>query len=125
KAALANTKVLHQASGVQDATTTWHPLFRKHPVSGRTSIFLSTPKRCVALSGHEPAESERIIAELYAFAQKERFVYRHHWQSGDVLLWDNRCTMHRGDHSATVGNRVLHRGMVAGEVPVAATVAVS
>lgn len=120
KERLATSKVLHQATGVEDATTTWHPLFRRHPLSNRVSLFLSTPARCTALSERTIAESEQIITALYEFAQQERFVYEHQWEENDILIWDNRCTLHRGDHSETVGNRTLHRGMVAGEIPIAA-----
>lgn len=114
---LREATVLHGATGVPDATTTRHPLFRYHPDTGRTAIFLSTPERCTALSDHDGTESKATIAELYAFGTANRFVYRHRWQAGDILLWDNRRTLHKGDHSAVVGNRTLHRGMVRGEQP--------
>ncbi len=41
---------------------------------------------------------------------------RHAWSPGDVVMWDNRCVLHRADHSDVVGDRVMHRGMVAGQV---------
>jgi taurine dioxygenase len=40
-------------------------------------------------------------------------VLRHAWSPGDVVMWDNRCVVHRADHSAVIGNRIMHRGMVA------------
>lgn len=119
KERLAETTVLHGATGVPDATTHRHPLLRQHLETDRPTIFLSTPKRCTALSGHTPQQSRSIIENLYAFGTQDRFVYRHNWQAGDVLIWDNRRTLHRGDHSEVVGHRTLHRGMVRGEKPVA------
>ncbi|MEO1390880.1 MAG: TauD/TfdA family dioxygenase, partial [Cyanobacteria bacterium J06634_6] len=45
-------------------------------------------------------------------------LYRHHWQPGDIVIWDNRCTLHRADHSQVVGDRILHRGLISGEAPI-------
>lgn len=111
----AKATVLHGATGVPDATTTRQPLFIKHPITGKTSIYLSTPKRCTALSGVSESESEEIINFLYEYATKSDNVYRHEWQANDLLMWDNLCTMHRGDHSEVVGDRTLYRGLVSGE----------
>ncbi|MEE4539861.1 MAG: TauD/TfdA family dioxygenase [Erythrobacter sp.] len=97
-----------------------HPLIRVHPVTGARALYLSTPERCVALSGCDSHTSDRIIAALYRHSTRARFVYRHRWRAGDIVLWDNRTTMHRADHSAVKGDRVLHRGLVEGEAPIAA-----
>lgn len=125
KNCLAQANVLHQVSGlpvtagaapdaVPDAAPdqTWHPLFKVHPLSGRTALFLSTPQRCRAVSGMSAGEAERAIKLLYQHSTRHHRLYHHHWRAGDLLMWDNRCTMHRGDHSGVVGNRVFHRGMV-------------
>ena len=53
-----------------------------------------------------------MIAELIAFATRPLFVYRHHWTVGDLLMWDNRCTMHRGRPYDDKQRRVLHRTTV-------------
>ena len=124
---LADVKVLHVASGVSLApdreSQAWHPLFRRHPISGKTALFLSTPERCQAVSGLSPADSEisldrqlQIIRLLYRHSIRPYRIYRHHWQPGDIVIWDNRCTMHRANHAEVRGDRVLHRGLVAGEV---------
>jgi taurine dioxygenase len=116
QAALAAAQVLHVASGIPltdaQATQSWHPLFRRHPISGRLALFLSTPERCQAISDLEPAAASRIIRLLYRHSIRPHRLYRHHWQPGDIVIWDNRCTMHRADHSQVVGDRVLHRGLV-------------
>ncbi|WP_179379103.1 TauD/TfdA dioxygenase family protein [Jannaschia marina] len=120
KLRLRGAQVLHKATGVPDPTETWHPLFRRHPVSGRTALFLSTPERCVDLELADGTRQAALIEALYAHSTDPAHEWRHRWSEGDIVIWDNRCTLHKADHSAVVGDRVLHRGMVAGEVPVAA-----
>ncbi len=120
KQRLAAATVLHVASGIEPAngeTQFWHPLFRQHPISGKTALFLSTPERCQRISGLDLTQSQRAIRLLYQHSIRPHRLYRHHWQPGDIVIWDNRCTMHRADHSQVVGDRVLHRGLVAGEAP--------
>lgn len=120
-ACLAGRKVLHRCSGLDGIDDKhWHPLFREHPLTGETALYLSTPARCVAVEGLEPATADRIVALLYRRSFRPANVYRHNWRAGDILIWDNRVTMHRADHSAVCGPRTLHRGMVAGEVPLPA-----
>lgn len=116
---LEGRTVRHVVTGVDpdgvDETAADHPVFRQHPISGRTSLYLSTPERCVAMSGMGIAESEDTIRALYAHSTSANNIYRHSWAPGQIVMWDNRCVMHRGDHSAVVGDRVMHRGMVAAD----------
>ena len=119
---LAGRTIRHVVTGVdpgEDAETeAEHPVFRRHPVSGRVALYLSTPARCVAVSGMGPDESADTVAELYAHSTADPNVYRHAWSPGDVVIWDNACVLHRADHDGVVGDRVMHRGMVAGtDVP--------
>jgi taurine dioxygenase len=120
RATLQGAMVLHRATGVADSTRTWHPLLRAHPVSGRTALFMSTPERCVDLQLADGTARPDLIGVLFDHYTDPQHQMRHRWSPGDVVIWDNRCTLHRGDHSAVDGARVLHRGMVAGEVPLAA-----
>ena len=113
--------VLHAATGLDgQMETTVQPLFRRHPVTGETALFLSTPKRCTALSGVDDLTSQRVVAALYRYSTRASRLYRHVWKAGDLLIWDNRVTMHRADHGNLTQDRVLHRGMVKGEAPVMA-----
>ena len=115
---LRGRTVLHQATGVAGVVeANRHPLFRIHPLTGEVSLYLSTPERCGALSDMDGHTSKRVLALLYRHSTKPSRIYRHRWRAGDILIWDNRVTMHRADHDAVAGDRVLHRGMVAGEVP--------
>ncbi|KIT16433.1 TauD/TfdA dioxygenase family protein [Jannaschia aquimarina] len=124
KLRLRGARVLHRVTGVDPGegqeTESWHPLFRRHPVSGRTALFLSTPERCVALELADGSRADDLIATLFEHSTDPSREWRHAWRPGDILIWDNRCTLHKGDHSAVVGDRVLHRGMVAGEAPLPA-----
>lgn len=121
--------VVHGVSGLEgriegqsegQSTTTRQPLFRRHALTGEVSLFLSTPQRCTGLSGVDAPTSERIIAALYRYSTRASKLYRHQWKAGDVLIWDNRVTMHKADHGDVTEDRVLHRGMVMGETPLMA-----
>lgn len=100
--------------GDDDETAADHPVFRSHPISGRTALYMSTPKRCAAISGMAPVEAEDTIKFLFEHSTREDNTYRHAWSPGDIVMWDNSCVLHRGDHADVVGDRVMHRGMVAG-----------
>ena len=119
---LLGCKVLHRCTGIDGIDDeSWHPLLRQHPLTGETALYLSTPARCIAIEGMPARPARRTIEILYRRSQISSRLYRHIWHTGDVLIWDNRVTMHRADHDGVVAPRVLHRGMVAGEVPIAAS----
>ncbi|UWQ22556.1 TauD/TfdA family dioxygenase [Jannaschia sp. W003] len=122
KVRLRGARVLHRVTGVETGgeRETWHPLLRRHPVSGETALWLSTPERCVALELADGTRADHLVAELYEHSTDPAYQWRHRWRAGDIVIWDNRCTLHKADHTAVRGDRVLHRGMVAGEVPLAA-----
>jgi taurine dioxygenase len=119
KQQLSDAKLLHIVSGLtltsSEEKQAWHPLFKQHPISGRAALFLSTPERCRAIAKLDPNLGQRIIRLLYKHSIRPSRIYRHHWQPNDIVIWDNRCTMHRADHSEVVGDRILHRGLVLSE----------
>lgn len=92
-----------------------HPLVQVHPVTGRRSLLLS-PHTMVNIDGMDPTEGRALLDALIAHATEERFVYRHRWADDDVIMWDNRCTMHSVEpfDNAHV-RRVMHRVTLAGE----------
>ena len=98
----------------------WQPLFRRHDLTGETALFLSTPKRCTDLSGVDARTSPRILAALYRHSTRASRLRLYAWKAGDVLTWDNRVTLHKADHGDVSEDRVLHRGMVRGEIPLMA-----
>ncbi len=119
RAALAGRAARHRVTGLagQDEHCR-QPLLRRHPVNGRTALFLTTPERCDAVDGFDDAVSRRLVDVLYRRSIRSQNQFVHHWHGGDVVIWDDRCTMHRADHSGVIGDRVLHRGMVGGEMPI-------
>ncbi len=118
---LDGRRVLHRCTGLDGIDEqNWHPLFRCHPITGETALYLSTPARCIAIDGIDAEPARRILAILYRRSQPAAGLYRHAWRPDDLLIWDNRVTMHRADHDGVSGPRTLHRGMVAGEAPTAA-----
>ncbi len=116
-AALRGRTITHVVTGLtldeDDETSAEHPVFRPHPLSGRTALYLSTPSRCAAISGYGDAEARETVAFLFEHSTREDNVLRHRWSPGDLVMWDNGCVLHRADHAHVVGDRVMHRGMVA------------
>lgn len=94
-----------------------HPLVRTHPVSGRKALFIS-PVYTVGIEGMAPNEADPLLGELYKHLVQDRFIYRHHWREGMLVMWDNRCTMHNALGGYDGHRRVMHRTTVAGETPV-------
>lgn len=95
-----------------------HPLVRTHPETGRKALYLNA-NRMEQIVGMDRAESDRLLDELIAHAIKPEFQYRHKWRQGDVVIWDNRCTMHKANADYAEGERrLMHRVIVAGTEPV-------
>jgi alpha-ketoglutarate-dependent taurine dioxygenase len=97
----------------------WQPMVRRHPVTGRKSLYIS-PIYNDEVEGMSTAEAQRLIEMLTAFAAQPRFVYRHRWEPDDILMWDNRCTMHQVTPFDPTERRVMHRTTIIGEGPVLA-----
>jgi alpha-ketoglutarate-dependent taurine dioxygenase len=76
----------------RDRPDVFHPMVRLHPHSGRSALFVGRWARDV--EGMPADEGRALIAELFAFAQNEAFIYRHAWRERDAVLWDNRCMLH-------------------------------
>lgn len=113
---LQGRTITHVVTGLDlgdDEQAAEHPAFRRHPVSGRTSLFLSAPARCQSISDMDAGETRAVIDALFRHSTAPDNVYCHEWSAGDVVMWDNRCVMHRADHADVIGDRVMHRGMVA------------
>lgn len=95
-----------------------HPLVRTHPETGRKALYLN-PNRMERVVGMDRAESDALLDRLVAHAIRPEFQHRHVWRIGDVLMWDNRCTMHKANADYPEGSRrEMHRLIVAGDVPV-------
>jgi alpha-ketoglutarate-dependent taurine dioxygenase len=97
----------------------WHPLTRRHPKSGWTALYVG--RWACEVEGMAEAEGRELIAYLLDFAHRPEFVYRHRWQVGDAILWDNRCTQHCATpFDDKAHRRLMHRTTLEGEVPLMA-----
>jgi taurine dioxygenase len=88
-----------------------HPLVRTHPESGRKCLFLGRRRNSYVL-GLDLDESEKLLDALWAHATQPRFTFRQEWRVGDVMVWDNRCTLHRRDAFDPRARRLLHRTQI-------------
>jgi taurine dioxygenase len=93
---------------------TSHPIVCTHPETGRRVLYLGR-RRNAYIDGLPLDESEALLDELWRCATRPELAWKHEWQIGDVVLWDNRCTMHRRDSFDAAARRILHRTQIRGE----------
>ncbi len=104
--------------GVDQVSQEWRQLLppvpqvlvRTHPVSGRKSLYLAS--HISRVLDMEAEESQQLVSCLMAFATQPEFVYRHRWRTNDIVIWDNRCTMHRGRTFDEKYRRAMRRATV-------------
>ena len=93
-----------------------HPIVRTHPVTGRQALFLGR-RRNAYIPGLPLADSEALLDALWAHAENPAFAWYQQWRVGDLVLWDNRCVMHRRDAFDPSARRIMHRTQVKGDRP--------
>jgi taurine dioxygenase len=103
-------------SDVRDCPGAVHPMVCTHPESGRKALFIGR-RRYAYIMGLPLDESEKLLDEIWAHATKPEFTWHHKWRTGDVLMWDNRCAMHRRDAFDPATRRVMHRTQIKGSKP--------
>jgi len=95
-----------------------HPIVRTHPQTGRKAIYIN-PIRVEEIVGMPEQEALPLLDQLLEHATQEKFQYRHKWKAGDVVIWDNRCLMHKANGDYRVSEvRYLYRLMLKGDRPV-------
>lgn len=95
-----------------------HPLVRTHPISGRKALYIN-PIRIEGIVELAQDEALALLEELLEHATQAKYEYRHKWQQGDLVMWDNRCLMHKANGDYDMNEvRYLHRIMLKGEIPV-------
>lgn len=97
--------------------TAVHPLVRTHPETHRKALSVGHPETAQLIEGMTPGESRPLLDFLYEHSTSPDNIYRHMWQEGDVVMWDNRCTMHYAVHDYGEAERILNRITLEGEVP--------
>ena len=119
--------MLHRLTGAPPPTPaeqaamppTWHPMVRRHPVSGRKSLYISSIYND-AIEGMADEAARKLLEELTEFSAQPQYMYRHVWEPDDVLMWDNRCTVHAVTPHDPDERRVMHRTTIVGTEPVIA-----
>jgi taurine dioxygenase len=106
----------HWQADLNPAEPTHHPVVRTHPETGRKALFIS-PDYTVSIDRLPADESRRLLDVLFEHMTRAEFVWRHRWRVGDVVMWDNRCTIHRRDAFDGGQARLLHRTQLAGDQP--------
>ncbi len=97
----------------------FHPLVCTHPETGRRMLYLGR-RRNAYIEGFELADSEALLDALWAYTDRAQFAWHTVWRVGDLVLWDNRCTMHRRDPFDPAARRVMHRTQIKGQARPAA-----
>lgn len=92
----------------------FHPLVCTHPETGRRMLYLGR-RRNAYIEHFELAESEALLDTLWSYTERPEFAWFTVWQVGDLVLWDNRCTMHRRDPFDPTARRVMHRTQIKGQ----------
>jgi len=97
------------AAQIREAPPVAHPLVRVHPETGQECLYIGM--YASHIEGLDVAEGRLILARLQEQSTQPPFVYTHRWQAGDVLIWDNRCLMHRGvaNYNMAIERRVMKR----------------
>jgi taurine dioxygenase len=99
-----------------DRPDVYHPLLRRHPRSGRTSLYIG--RWACDVEGMPADEGRALIQYLVEFAQQPRFIHRQVWRVGDAVLWDNRCTQHCATGFDDENHvRIMYRTTLEGDVP--------
>jgi taurine dioxygenase len=93
-----------------------HPLVRTHPATGRKALYVNR-LMTIAIEGLPERESEELLELLFAHQENAAFVYEHVWRVNDLLMWDNRCTLHARTDFSAAERRLMRRVTVLGERP--------
>ncbi len=93
-----------------------HPIIRTHPVTGHKALFLGR-RRNAYIQGLDLDDSERLLDTLWAHATRPELTWYQQWRVGDLVLWDNRCVMHRRDEFDPNTRRLMHRTQIRGDRP--------
>jgi taurine dioxygenase len=92
----------------------FHPLVCTHPETGRRMLYLGR-RRNAYIEHFDLTQSEALLDTLWSYTDRPEFAWHTIWQLGDLVLWDNRCTMHRRDPFDPAARRVMHRTQIKGQ----------
>jgi taurine dioxygenase len=107
---------LRTASYDNAGSSCWHPVVRTHPATGRKALYVNR-LMTREIEGLPRNESDAILQQLFDHQEQPKFVYEHVWRPGDILMWDNRCTLHARTDFSAGERRLLRRVTILGEKP--------
>jgi taurine dioxygenase len=94
-----------------------HPIVRTHPETGRQALYVS-PRFTIGIADMPDAQAQALLDQLFAIMLEPRFHYRHHWDDGDLVIWDNRCLTHQACGGYALPDiRRMHRTTIRGDRP--------
>jgi alpha-ketoglutarate-dependent taurine dioxygenase len=97
-----------------------HPIARRNPDNGRIGLYLS-PNRVTGIEGMDDDAAFDLLGELFTHATQDKYLYRHRWRKGDMVIWDNRSVLHQATTDYDMAEyRYLYRVLLEGEPPIAA-----
>ncbi len=102
---------------IRDAPGPWHPAVRTHPETGGKALYLGRRMNGY-VDGLTLEENNELLDSIWAHVLQPQFIWEHKWAVGDVLMWDNRCVMHRREAFDDSSRRIMHRTQLAGDRPV-------
>jgi taurine dioxygenase len=108
----AFTGTMPDDDGVRHEVVTFHPVVRTHRATGRRALGTGRIESVPYFEGMTHEESRGLLEFLYEHAARPEFVYRHRWDDGDVVMWDNRCLLHYAIHDYGDATRLMHRTTV-------------
>lgn len=118
RAEFAGTRLAKRVGSDTEVPSSLHPVARTHPETGRKALLVGHPGDTMRrFEDMTPEESLPLIEYLYEHSTRPDRVYRHRWTAGDVVMWDNRCTMHYAVHDYGEQTRSLHRISITGDTP--------
>jgi taurine dioxygenase len=91
-----------------------HPIVRTHPETGRKALYVNRLMTW-SVEGMDEAEGRVLLNELFKHIEQDQFIYAHKWRVGDLVLWDNRCTLHARTDFSNKERRLLRRNTIAGD----------
>jgi taurine dioxygenase len=95
----------------------WHPIVRTHPATGRKALYVNR-LMTVAIEGLPDDEASALLETLFDHQEQRQFVYEHIWRPHDLLMWDNRCTLHARTDFSAAERRLMRRLTILGEKPI-------
>lgn len=107
---------LDPVGDVRTSPGAWHPAVHTHPETGRKALYLGRRKHAY-VEGLTIDESEKLLDAIWDAATHDDFSWHHSWRKGDLVLWDNRCAMHRRNPFDGSQRRVMHRTQIQGSAP--------